>query len=383
MKICRIAKHLPRVGVTPVEGLHPYFLTALIEEDTLVLTKKYPAQPRPLPSHAQVVEISYKDIPFSDYMENETFVGGKKSIIHKIKFIYRTVSKFREVSFLFKCMPALLRYRPDIVHCHAFITILPGIFSKIFLRSKLIVTLHSSVDAVMLKKSRFLRSLLNFADKIFCVSTEIKRELLPFYSENRFEITPNGVDLSLFRNQSEPRENRLIAVGTFRWYKGYKYLVRAMKIIVEKYPDYTLIICGGGLERQQVEDEIRRLSLEQHISITGMITQEKIAELLNRSRIFVMSSVVEGLPKALIEALACGTPAVITTACAAEDAAENTALVVEPKNPAAFADAVSRLISDPQLYKRLADACPDAVKKYDWRNIADSVKQIYSSLLSQ
>ncbi|MFH1537895.1 MAG: glycosyltransferase family 4 protein [bacterium] len=381
IKICRVVKNYPRCGEEIYVLLQPYFLSALIEEQTMVITRKKPGKPWPLPPHAHIVEISYRDVPFSDYLEVEAFTGGRKTLRQKLKVMFRVILKTREITFMLKAMPGLLRYRPDIVHCHAFIMILPGIFSKIFTKSKLIVTLHSAVDTMMLKKSRVLRRLLGFADRIFCVSSDIKNDLLPYFPESRFEMTPNGVDLSLFKNLGLPRENRLIAVGTFRWYKGYKYLVRAMKLIVEKHPDFSLVICGDGLDRPEIEEEIRRLKLERHVTITGMISQERIVELLNRSKIYVMSSVVEGFPKALVEALACGAPAVLTTACAAGDVVKDTALTVEPENPEAFAETVCRLISDEELWRKLAGACAGAVEKYDWSRIAGDVKRIYHSLV--
>lgn len=94
-----------------------------------------------------------------------------------------------------------------------------------------------------------------------------------------------------------------------------------------------------------------------------------------------MSSLYEGFPKALLEALACGTPAVITTGCNAAEIIKETGLIVPKGDSRALAEALCRLIEDEILWTRYASNCRAVAMSYEWKEIASKVYQNLQGIL--
>ena len=154
----------------------------------------------------------------------------------------------------------------------------------------------------------------------------------------------------------------LLAVGSVVPRKGYDVLVRALAVdAAARRPDWTLRIVGA-IDRSPatvaaLRDQIAAAGLGDHIDIAGPMSREELDRCYDRSDVFVLSSHYEGYGMVLAEALARGLAIATTTGgAAAETVPDDAALKVAPGDPAALQQALRRLIDDPALRGRLADA---------------------------
>lgn len=382
MRICRITKYLP--GNPDHPGVQQaYFLTQAIREPTLIITKKdLSRRGYPLPSHAILNEISYSEVGLTSASSGKTFLeNGNNGSKHKIRFALRLFLKLRETVFFTKSIPVLMWFRPHILHSHGLNTFPHGLFAKLFLRSRFVITIHSIAETRLIRKLPFLKYVLRCPDKVICVSNAVRQNLANSVSPDKVEVIPTGFDSHIFKDLKLKRKNQIIAVGYLKWQKDYPRMIEAMADVFSKFSEYQLAIVGDGPEREKIENKIKELNLSGRVHLLGILPPEEIAKHLNESRLFTMSSLSEGFPKALLEAIACGTPAVVTTACNAEGCIERVGMAVEPCDSRALAKAVEELLEDEKRWERLSKNCLELAQGYRWDAISEKTYELYKRLV--
>lgn len=208
------------------------------------------------------------------------------------------------------------------------------------------------------------------AEFIVCIS-EFHRG---FYLEHgarpqQLFIAYCGIDLSWFhpmeQANSPARPCRIVSSGRLVEKKGFAYLVEACRMLADRGERFECVIGGSGELESELRLQIERLKLADRVTVTGKsLLQEKIVEFMHGGDVYVLPCVwasdndVDGLPQMLMEAMACGLPAISTRLVGIPDLIrhEDTGLLVAPNNAAALADAISRLMQDRPLAARLAKA---------------------------
>lgn len=375
MRIGRVVKYLPSATAHP-GGLHAYFFTRYIAEPTLIVTKRDGAAWLPLPAHAEVAAIAYRDVP----LMNVAGDGSPRAWRRAARLTGRALLKSAELEFVGKAIPPLLRFRPDIVHAHGLLTMLPGLVARRRAGARLVVTIHSATDVALARRWRPLGALLARADRVLCVSPPLRDALRGVVPDGRLDVLPSAFDPLVFGDQQRPRAEQVVAVGHLKWQKGYDDLLAAMAQVHAVRPACRLLIAGDGPERARLEQGIARRGLGDAVALLGAVPQAEVARVLNESRVFVMASVSEGLPKAILESIACGTPVVVTTACNVSDVAARVGLEVPPRDPAALARALLALLGDEARWRQAAAACRAAAADYDWQTVAARVSRVYAEL---
>ncbi len=161
------------------------------------------------------------------------------------------------------------------------------------------------------------KRLLNFADRIICPANAIKNDL-----QINFGIRPekmitiyNPVQVEEIRSNLQPhnpdRHNsdyKIVSAGTLEHRKGFDLLINAMSETVKKNNKIHLTLLGDGPEKENLKKQIESLSLSENVTLEGY--QENPYIYFSRADLFVLSSRYEGLPNAMLESLACGTPVV-------------------------------------------------------------------------
>jgi len=256
---------------------------------------------------------SYVRIKNLNHFYFPNFIFPKKSKkIFKIFFSIRRV-----ISIIVASINLIFNkkiYFNDLVHIHHIFYFLPALILKI-LGSKIIITIHGS-DINKIEGSIILRNILKLFDRVLCLSHKQYKILSNFISKEKLLYIGNGVDVKFFKpNKSYlDRKKIILSVGNLRWQKNYNLLIEAFSIIHKNNNEWKLVICGEGPERKKIEHLIIEKNLVGNVLLKGYLNQDDIKKWMQSSRIFVMSSEVEGFPKALLEAAACGCACVSTNA---------------------------------------------------------------------
>jgi len=201
--------------------------------------------------------------------------------------------------------------------------------------------------------------------------------------ENGIELANSEVDIG-WRQQELGLELNRPVVGTVSRFNPQKdpiTLVRAIALVIQAAPEVQFIWCGNGELKPQVESLARNLGIHEHIIFTGY--REDALELMALFDIFVISSLFEGLPYTLLEAMSVGKPIVATDVVGSRDAVVHgkTGLLVPPQDPPALAEAVLRLIHSPDEARRMGQAGRDRVKrKFTLKRMIAKTEQVYREL---
>ena len=169
---------------------------------------------------------------------------------------------------------------------------------------------------------------------------------------------PNVHDLTCFAPASAGAADLdVVYAGALVPVKQVDVLLRALVLVKTKRPQLRAAIVGGGYLRSSLESLAGELGLLPSVEFTGARPHEEIAAWLRRARVFLMTSKLEGLPMAMVEALSCGVPVVLPdvgdVTTVAQDG-ENAWIVREP-SPEAYAEAISTLLADEGRRARLAE----------------------------
>ena len=243
---------------------------------------------------------------------------------------------------------------------------------------------HEHFTLLPFKARRQLRLAARLAERVVGVSDEVATFLTRDVglSPAKVSVIENGVDAVRF---TPPRggERALLGVpagvpvlgtvGRLDPAKDHATLLAAFRRVLETVSDARLVIVGEGETRPEIEALIALYRLRDRVLLLG--ERLDVAALLPGLDAFVLSSVNEGLPLALLEAMACGRAAVVTDVGAAATVVghDRAGLVVPPKDPDALANAVTRLLLDRQLAARLGDTGRRLVEeRYDLRETVAS-----------
>jgi colanic acid/amylovoran biosynthesis glycosyltransferase len=173
---------------------------------------------------------------------------------------------------------------------------------------------------------------------------------------------PNNSQLSSLPYRKEPLE--IISIGSLQAYKGQQYLVAACSMLYEKRIPFCCRIVGDGEERVRLENQIKQLGLEDHVVLLGAKTEAEVAELLAMANCYVQPSIVtpsgkmEGIPVALMEALAAELPVIASDLSGIPELVRpgETGYLVPAGNATALADALAQVYHHPEVGRALARA---------------------------
>ncbi|MDE6420330.1 MAG: glycosyltransferase [Lachnospiraceae bacterium] len=210
------------------------------------------------------------------------------------------------------------------------------------------------------KLMRFLSKTLFLKAKGIIVQTSDAKKYFPGYMQKKVTILPNSLNPKFLKPRFEgERRNEIVSVGRMDANKNHQMLVHAFGKIAGDFPDMQLILYGDGLPesstRQELEGLVQDLKLQDRVLFMGR--RNDVDQRIYESRIFVLTSNVEGMPNALLEAMSLGL-ACISTDCPCggprtviQDG-EN-GLLIPVGDTAALERALRLILNDPDLEERL------------------------------
>ncbi|MFH1754820.1 MAG: glycosyltransferase family 4 protein [Candidatus Latescibacterota bacterium] len=212
---------------------------------------------------------------------------------------------------------------------------------------------------------RTFRLGIDKCDTLINQSDIIKNEVLRYFPRATIEVIPNGIDLPDRQSQGD----KIVYLGRLHPVKGLQHLIEAVRGI-EGCPQ--LLIAGFGPE----DAKLKSLADGLNIRFLGRIPDSE--DLFLQGKFFVLPSVSEGLPQVLLEAMSYGLPVIATKVGGIPEFIEDgrTGLLVEPGNPLALREAITRMLGDERLYRTMKDNCREEIQKYSWTNIIKRFERV-------
>jgi glycosyltransferase involved in cell wall biosynthesis len=284
----------------------------------------------------------------------------------------------------------------DIIHCHEMKGRLYALLCVCKRKNILITTHHNWI------KNDFITSLfetfdafyIRFFNRIIAVSYEVKNMLLKTMIPNeKIEVIINGIDTDHFKVNKDYRKktrkelsvtDNIKLVGSFgriSYEKGHIYFVKAAIEVLKKNPNTKFLIIGNGPQ----EEEIKKYVLKQEASgsIFFLDFKENIKEYYSALDIFVLPSIIEGTPMALIEAMSVGIPVVAAKVGGVGNIIihKENGMLVPPKDINQLSDAIIALLNDEKMSKFLSkNASATVASSYSAKRMAMEYSNIYSKL---
>jgi len=268
------------------------------------------------------------------------------------------------------CMRRLRRFwqreRVDLVHAHQYTPFFYALAARgLGGRPPVLFTEHGRwfPDYPRRKRILFNRLMLRRTDRVVAVGHAVRRALVANegIADRRIEVIYNGVDGSAFDGPVEdraalrerlgfdPKQFVVVQVARLDHLKDHATAIRTIERVAAQRSDARLVLVGEGPEREKIEAEIRSRRVEPYARLLGL--RSDVADLLRASDLFLLTSISEGIPVTLIEAMAAALPIVSTDVGGVGEVVEHdkTGLLAPSGDDGALAEAVLRLAESAKL----------------------------------
>ena len=287
---------------------------------------------------------------------------------------------------------------------------------KAFPESKTIAWFHNNID--YLKKTyqndevnmelyidkwlfRILKNTCKNADELVCVSKMCKASIESVYPEykNKISIIYNGTNVEELKNMSKEKIQDaelsafydklvqkgpvLICVGHICKRKNFTLAVRSLAVLKKKNIACNLIIIGSASsndELKDLQDEISRCNIQDNVFLFGY--QKNPLPFVARSKLLLMTSLDEGFPTVVTEAMALGVPFVTTPVEGASDELSDGGRcgLVSDWDAEEYASCIEKLLKNEALYSAMSENCKEHVKKYSVENYVGSLQSLIDGI---
>ena len=275
--------------------------------------------------------------------------------------------------------------KPDVLVCMSWSTTLYGIVCTKGIPTLCIGTERSNPYVLNANRlTTFLRRFSAVKCDGFVCQTARACEFYPQAAREKIAVIPNGVFNPIVFDTSVPndREKTVTACGRLDRNKGFDVLLDAFAKAQHELPDYSLHIFGEGEKRAELTAQAQRLQIASCVELCG--EDPEAIRRIARSSVFVLSSRSEGMPNALIEAMAAGVPCVATRCeMGPEELIEDgvNGLLVPVDDAKAMANAICRILLDSELSAKLSENALLLRQTHDPSAIAALWVQYFESCL--
>lgn len=318
----------------------------------------------------------------------------------------RSISPWADLVAFWKLYRLIRRERFQIVHTHSSKAGVLGRLAAYLAGTPIIVhTLHSLVfhdyqpRSVNLALRLIKRALALITDHYISVSRLIAERALAagIGSPERFTTIYSGMELDWFLAADHDGDRVRAELGVphgapvvgkiarlFKL-KGHDQLLGAVPAVVARHPDVRFVLVGDGILQDHLRSRCEQLGVAQNVVFAGLVDRERIPELLAAMDVLVHTSLREGLARVLPQALAMGRPCVAFELDGAPEVVVpgQTGYLVRPGDAAGLADAINRLLDDPQLRERMgAEGRRLVDPAFREETMVTQIADVYERLLS-
>jgi glycosyltransferase involved in cell wall biosynthesis len=203
------------------------------------------------------------------------------------------------------------------------------------------------------------------------------------------EVLPNGIDAQFYNPGAGCRDGQdleILFVGRLSAVKGLDYLLLALGRVGQARPDlaWCLKLVGGGPRQTALREQARALGIESRLEFLGWLDSGQVAELYRRSGIFVLPSLDEGMPNALLEAMASGLPCLATRVPGSEELIQDghNGFLVPPADAAALASRLELLLGNAELCRELGRRARSSAEQRSWSSVTQRLLAMLQPVVS-
>ena len=176
----------------------------------------------------------------------------------------------------------------------------------------------------------------------------------------------------------------LLFVGNVKPHKNLATLLLAFSRVQPRYPDLRLVFVGGKcLQDQALADLAGQLGITEFIRDLGRIKEDDVLRAYNAAEMLVFPSLYEGFGFPVVEAMACGTPTVVSTGGSLLEVAGDASLLCDPSAPDSFVEAIEILLTDSGRRASLVKRGIERAKRFSWHETAAQTLKVYQEVLEQ
>lgn len=272
-----------------------------------------------------------------------------------------------------------------------------------------IVTIH---DCIHLMFPQYLPSRLAYAyarlmlwaasrraNRILTVSETSKRDIVRFLGvpSSRVVIIPNGIDERFSTPPCEEEVSRVreryqldapfvLYAGNIKPHKNLERLIDAFYRVRQDGldEDLRLLLIGDEISKYAtLRRAVHRYQLHKYVRFLGFVPDETLAVLYRLAHVFVFPSLYEGFGLPPLEAMASGTPVVTSNVSSLPEVVGDAAMLVDPYDPAAIADAIRQVLTEPELRADLRRRGLDRAREYSWERSVKRIREIYGEVAAE
>ena len=314
--------------------------------------------------------------------------------------IARSPFSLKNVKAYFELKKILKENDYDIMHCH---TPMGGVVGRLaacsFRKKHKIKVIYTAHGFHFYKGAPLLNWLAYYpverlltpkTDLLITINREDYERAKKFKTNKIVYVPGVGVDISKFGGHGDIREAKkaelglksndfvILSVGELIPRKNHALTLKAIHLIKENcgLENIKFLICGRGILEKNLKDLASRLGIADHVSFLGY--RNDIGEICAASDLFVLMSIQEGLPVALMEAMACKVPVICSNIRGNTDLIENgkNGEIAESK-PSELADAILKLKNDPALRDFYKQNAAETIKHFDLTSVEQEMQKIY------
>lgn len=235
------------------------------------------------------------------------------------------------------------------------------------------------------------------ADRIIAISEATKKDLVEKCKINpeKITVTHLGYDEGLYKQSSDANlikkvkekygisKNYFINTSSLLWHrKNVTGLIKAFNLVKPKGGGLQLVITGKkGESYEEVESLISSLGLQKDVILTSYIPVEEMPVLLSGAEALVFPSFYEGFGLPLVEAMACGCPIITSNISSLPEVAGDAGILVDPYNTQQIADAMGKVLTDPDFSEKMRQKGLIRAKNFSWEKTARLTLDVFEKLL--
>lgn len=290
----------------------------------------------------------------------------------------------------------LRRWDADLLHCHLPIAGIVGRLAGRMAGIPVVYTEHNRMERYNPLTRRANLLTWDWQRQVIAVSSEVAQSIQTnAKSRTPVKVVLNGIDTDRFvppaDGDSQARREIGIPVGApvigtvavFRAQKRLDDWLAAARLLYERYPDARFLLVGDGPLRQALEEKTRSLDLAGVVHFAGL--QEDVRPFLAAMNVFMVSSVFEGLPLALLEAMSMRCGVVATSVGGIPEVIRHgeNGFLVEPRRPDVLFGYASRMLASPESTRTMGTVARQTIESdFSLRRMTEQLEETYSEILA-